>query len=100
MLLAVSLVGMMLSYSRPSAIAAVIWIGACAGAAVLLVAAPTRFARAASLGLATGFLFADGDMSAKLIGYGGWWLLALVTLIAPTRSGRACPDRVPARQTH
>ena len=80
-LLAVSLVGMTPSDSRPSAIAALIWIGACAGAAVLLIAAPTRFARAASLGLATGFLFADGDMSAKLIGYGGWWLLALVTLI-------------------
>ncbi len=81
-LLAVSLVGMTPSDSRPSAIAAVIWLGACAGAAVLLIATPTHFARAASLGLATGFLFADGDMSAKLIGYGGWWLVALVTLIA------------------
>ena len=70
------------SDSRPNAIGALIWLGACAGAAVLLIATPTHFARAASLGLATGFLFADGDMSAKLIGYGGWWLLALVSLIA------------------
>ena len=42
---------------------------------------PTRFGRAASLGLAAGLLFADGDISAKLVGYGGRWLVALVTLI-------------------
>ena len=27
-------------------------------------------------------LFADGDISAKLVGYGGLWLIALATLIA------------------
>ena len=37
--------------------------------------------RAASLGLAAGLLFADGDISAKLVGYGGLWLVALATLI-------------------
>ena len=37
--------------------------------------------RAASLGLAVGLLFADGDISAKLVGYGGLWLVALATLI-------------------
>ena len=42
---------------------------------------PTRFGRAASLGLAAGLLFADGDISAKLVGYGGVWLVALATLI-------------------
>jgi hypothetical protein len=80
--LAVSLIGVTPADSRPSAIGAVIWLGAGAGAAVVFIAVPTRFARAASLGLATGFLFADGDMSAKLVGYGGWWLVALVPLIA------------------
>jgi len=80
-LLALSLVGLTPTDERPSAIGAIIWLGACAGAAVVLIAVPLRFARAAALGLATGFLFADGDMSAKLIGYGGWWLVALVTLI-------------------
>ena len=48
---------------------------------MLLIAIPTRFARAASLGLGAGLLFADGDISAKLVGYGGWWLAALATLI-------------------
>ena len=37
--------------------------------------------RAASLGLAVGLRFADGDISAKLVGYGGLWLVALATLI-------------------
>src|SRR5215472_8664768 len=80
-LLALSLVDTNESDQHPAVIGTVIWLAACAGGAVLLIAIPTRFGRAASLGLAAGLLFADGDISAKLIGYGGWWLLALVTLI-------------------
>jgi hypothetical protein len=48
---------------------------------------PTRFGRAASLGLAAGLLFADGDVSAKLIGYGGLWLVALAALIVAYATG-------------
>jgi drug/metabolite transporter (DMT)-like permease len=82
-LLALSLTGTEPSDSHPAAVGIIIWMAACAGGAVLLIgAAPRRFARAASLGLATGLLFADGDISAKLVGYGGWWLLALLSLIA------------------
>ena len=80
-LLALSLVDTAESDQHPAAIGTIVWLAACAGGAVLLIAIPTRFARAASLGLAAGLLFADGDVSAKLVGYGGWWLLALVTLI-------------------
>jgi drug/metabolite transporter (DMT)-like permease len=80
-LLALSLVDTAESDQHPAVIGTIIWLAACGGGAVLLIAIPTRFARAASLGLAAGLLFADGDVSAKLIGYGGWWLLALVTLI-------------------
>jgi drug/metabolite transporter (DMT)-like permease len=80
-LLALSLVDTAESDQRPAALGVVIWLAACGGAAVLLIAVPTRFARAASLGLAAGLLFADGDVSAKLVGYGGWWLAALATLI-------------------
>jgi hypothetical protein len=43
-----------------------------------LSAVPGRIARAASLGLAAGLLFADRDISAKLISYGGLWLAALI----------------------
>ena len=80
-LLALSLVDTAESDQRPAVLGAVIWLAACGGAAVLLIAIPTRFARAASLGLAAGLLFADGGISAKLVGYGGWWLAALATLI-------------------
>ena len=41
-----------------------------------------RLARGPALGLAAGLLFAGGDISAKLITYGGLWLLALLSLIA------------------
>ena len=59
----------------------------------LLIVIPTRFGRAASLGLAAGLLFADGDMSAKLVGYGGLWLVALATLIVAYGIGQACCSR-------
>ena len=80
-LLALSLVDTAEPDHRPPVLGVVIWLAACGGGAVLLMAIPTRFARAASLGLAAGLLFADGDVSAKLVGYGGWWLVALASLI-------------------
>jgi drug/metabolite transporter (DMT)-like permease len=81
-MLALSLLGAEPSDHRPAVLAITVWLAACASGAVLLIVIPGRFARAASLGLATGLLFADGDISAKLVGYGEWWLLALVPLIA------------------
>ena len=86
-LLALSLVNTVESDRHPHVIGVIIWLAACGGGAVLLIAEPTRFARAASLGLAAGLLFADGDISAKLVGYGGWWLVALATLIIAYAAG-------------
>jgi drug/metabolite transporter (DMT)-like permease len=80
-LLALSLVDTAESDQHPAVIGTIIWLAACAAGAALLIAIPTSFGRAASLGLAAGLLFADGDISAKLIGYGGLWLLALASLI-------------------
>ena len=80
-LLALSLVDTAESDQHPAVAGMIIWLAACGGGAVLLIAVPTRFGRAASLGLAAGLLFADGDISAKLVGYGGPWLVALATLI-------------------
>jgi len=80
-LLALSLVDTAESDQHPTALGIIVWLAACGAGAGLLIAIPTRFGRAASLGLAAGLLFADGDISAKLIGYGGVWLLALITLI-------------------
>ena len=86
-LLALSLVNTAESDRHPHVIGVIIWLAACGGGAVLLIAEPTRLARAASLGLAAGLLFADGDISAKLAGYGGWWLVALATLIVAYATG-------------
>jgi tellurite resistance protein TehA-like permease len=86
-LLALSLVGTKASDSHPAVVGIVIWLAVCGGGAALLIAIPTRFGRAASLGLATGLLFADGDISAKLVGYGGLWLIALVTLVVAYGTG-------------
>ena len=80
-LLALSLVGTTESDQHPGVLGVVTWLAACGVGALLLIVTPTRFGRAASLGLAAGLLFADGDISAKLVGYGGLWLVALATLI-------------------
>jgi drug/metabolite transporter (DMT)-like permease len=86
-LLALSLTGTTASDQPPPVIGIVIWLAACGGGAALLIAIPTHIARAASLGLAAGLLFADGDISAKLVGYGGLWLVALATLIVAYGTG-------------
>jgi hypothetical protein len=80
-LLALSLAGTTPSDEHPPAIGIIIWLAACGGGAVLLMVTPTGLVRAAALGLAAGLLLADGDISAKLVGYGGLWLSALATLI-------------------
>src|SRR5450755_2320969 len=86
-LLSLSLVGTTASDHHPPVVGITIWLAACGGGAVLLIVTPTHFARAATLGLATGLLFPVGDISAKLVGYGGWWLVALVPLIVGYATG-------------
>jgi hypothetical protein len=86
-LLALSLAGTQASDRRPGVLGIIIWLAACGGGAAFLIVTPTRFARAASLGLAAGLLFADGDISAKLVCYGGPWLIALATLIVAYGTG-------------
>ena len=53
-LLALSLVGTTPSDEHPPVIGIIIWLAACGGGAVLLMATPTRIARAAALGHAGG----------------------------------------------
>ena len=86
-LLASSLAGATPSDEHPPVIGVVLWMSACAGGAAALIATRVRIARAAALGLAAGLLFADGDISAKLVGYGGLWLIALATLIVAYATG-------------
>ena len=86
-LLSVSLVDSTPSSHAPHPVSVVLWLGASAGAGVALILVPVRFSRAAALGLAAGLLFADGDISAKLVVAGGFWLLALLSLVACYAAG-------------
>jgi hypothetical protein len=91
--LALSLVGSTPVSHAPDAVPTVIWLAASAGAAVTLMIAHTRFARAAQLGLAAGLLFASGDVSAKLVSFGGAWLVALLPLVACYATGTGVLQR-------
>jgi len=80
-LLALSLVGTSQADRPPDGVAVTIWLAGSAGAALMLAGSLLRLARGASLGLAAGLLFAGGDMSAKLVVYGGVWFAAVISLI-------------------
>ena len=80
-LLSVSLVGTTPASHAPHATGVVVWLTVSACAAIALIVMRVRLSRAVALGLAAGLLFADGDISAKLISSGGIWLLALLSLV-------------------
>jgi hypothetical protein len=81
-LLSLSLVGTRPASHAPHGGGAVVCIAAAAGAAIALTALRVPLSRAAALGLAAGLLFSNGDISAKLVSFGGIWLVALVPLVA------------------
>jgi hypothetical protein len=81
-LLALSLTGVHQSDRPPNAVASLMWLASCAGAAVLCVTVVPVGAPAARWGFAAGLLFAGGDISAKLVGYQGAWFGAIVPLVA------------------
>ena len=80
-LLALSLGGVQQVDRAPGWPAVAVWLGALGAGALVLAGVPVRLARGPALGLAAGLLFAGGDICAKLIVYGGTWLVALVPLI-------------------
>jgi drug/metabolite transporter (DMT)-like permease len=80
-LLAVSLVDTHQADRAPDPAAVAIWLGCLAGGAATLVGSRRRLASGPALGLAAGLLFAGGDMSAKLVVYGGSWFATIGSLI-------------------
>ena len=81
-LLAVSLAHSSGGGERGSTAGILAWLGGTAAlAALVLLIGRHKGALAVAEGVAGGLLFSIGDISAKLIGYGGAWLIALVTLI-------------------
>ena len=86
-LLGVSLVGSHPTDHAPHAFAAVVWLGACFGASALVSAVRLRLQSAVALGLAAGLMFAAGDISAKLVVLGSWWVIAFVPLVVAYAAG-------------
>jgi hypothetical protein len=80
-LLGLSLTGARPSDHPPDGAATAVWLAAVVGGALALTGVRVQLSRAAALGLAAGLLFAGGDISAKLVVYGGAWLLAIFPLI-------------------
>ncbi|HEY3543410.1 MAG TPA: hypothetical protein VGK79_12800 [Gaiellaceae bacterium] len=81
LLLGLSLRGAHQADVAPSAIGVFIWLASCAAAALFAVRALPAGVAAARYGLAAGLLFAAGDISAKVMNYGGAWFSVLVALI-------------------
>ena len=80
-LLGLSLTGERQADVPPSGFWVLVWLASCAGGALLAARVLAVGAPAARYGLAAGLLFAAGDISAKLVGLGGLWLLAILSLI-------------------
>jgi hypothetical protein len=80
-LLALSLVDTHQTDHPPEWTAVAIWLGCSSAGALALAVFGGGLARGPALGLAAGLLFAGGDISAKLVVYGGVWLAAIVTLV-------------------
>jgi hypothetical protein len=80
-LLSLSLVGTRQQDQQPDWAAVAVWLGGSAAAALILAGLRLPLARGPALGLSAGLFFAAGDISAKLVVYGGIWLLAVLSLI-------------------
>ena len=81
LLLALSLVDTRQADHTPRWTTAALWLGASVATALTLAKTDLGLARGPALGLAAGLLFAGGDISAKLVVYGGIWLVAVSVLI-------------------
>lgn len=89
LLLALSLVNTTQADSQPAPAGVAIWLGASVAGALLLTRMRSGIARAPALGLASGLLFAGGDICSKLVVFGHLWLVAFVPLFAVYALGTA-----------
>jgi hypothetical protein len=80
-LLALSLVNTEQPDRSPDGPAVALWLGLSVAAAGVLAFVRPGLARGPALGLAAGLLFSGGDISAKLVVYGGVWLAAVSSLV-------------------
>jgi hypothetical protein len=81
LLLSLSLVDNHQADHPPATVPITFWLAGSFTAALLLAQLGAGLTRGPALGLAAGLLFAGGDISAKLVVYGGTWLAAILALI-------------------
>ena len=89
LLLSLSLFDTTQSDKAPGGVSVAFWLAALTAGAAALAIVRVRMARAAALGLASGILFAGGDICSKLVVYGGIWLVAAAPLLAMYAAGTA-----------
>lgn len=82
LLLALSLLNATQADSQPPPAGVAVWLGASVAGALVLTGMRSGIARAPALGLASGLLFAGGDICSKLVVFGHVWLVAFVPLFA------------------
>jgi heavy metal translocating P-type ATPase len=80
-LLSLSLVDTHQADHSPHPAALAVWLGSLLAVAIALGRRRAGLAVGPALGLSAGLLFAGGDISAKLVVYGGPWLAAVATLL-------------------
>jgi heavy metal translocating P-type ATPase len=80
-LLSLSIVDTHQADHPPHPASVVVWLGVLFAGAMVLARRRAGLAAGPALGLAAGLLFAGGDISAKLVVYGGPWFAALATLV-------------------
>jgi hypothetical protein len=80
-LLALSMVDTTQIDREPDSPLVILWLGSSVALALGLAASGFGLMRAPALGLSAGLLFAGGDISAKLVIYGGMGFVAIVSLI-------------------
>ncbi|MGH3050026.1 MAG: hypothetical protein ACRDLK_07700, partial [Gaiellaceae bacterium] len=89
LVLALSLVNSAQTDSEPAPAAVAVWLGATLAGALVLAGARVRMARTPALGLASGLLFAGGDICSKLVVFGHLWLVAFAPLLVAYALGTA-----------
>jgi hypothetical protein len=89
LMLALSLTGTVQVDRAPSPAAVAVWLAATMAGGLVLAGIPTGLGRAAALGIASGLLFAGGDVCSKLVVFGGVWVVAAVPLLAAYALGTA-----------
>ena len=86
-LLALSLAGGTVPAEAPSPTILAIWLGGSAAVAAVAAAGSGWFIAGAGLGLASGMLYAAGDITTKAVTFGGGWLWLIPLMLACHATG-------------